>query len=67
MLLRVFKQKMCLGNLQMGAGHIFLINSKLSAARGCYLHGVVLARTLTSPPLQNEGKEPWWPLQPPQS
>lgn len=36
------------GNLQMGLGHIFLINSKLSAACWCCLHGVVLARTLTS-------------------
>lgn len=48
----------------MGSGHIFLINSKLSAACWCYLHGVVLARTPTSSPLQNEGKEPHCPRQP---
>lgn len=41
----------------MGPGHIFLINSKLYAACWCYLHEVLLARPLTSPPLQNEGKE----------
>lgn len=38
----------------MGPGHVFLINSKLSAGCWCYLHGVVLARTPTSSPLQKK-------------
>lgn len=51
----------------MEPGHVFPINSKLSAACWCCLHEVVLTRPLTSPPLQNEGKEPCFPTQHPHS